>query len=433
MSLVNTTETQLEHHDQIMDMPTTVGTAIGHKHVNGKDTGEEAVLVFVTRKYARRTLMGKFSAEAILPHKLNGIAVDVIEVGDIVKHGYSQRIRPLQPGYSCGHAKVSAGTIGGFFRDRDGALVALSNCHVFANEGDASNGDPIFHPGSADSKNGEPWAVLKSFSPLVDGCQHDSAIAVVNQDYVKSGNVSVVYPKLNRAIAGFGTPAMGMSLQKCGRTTGYTVGKVLGLNGKFSVGYDVGQRQIAGCVVATAMSRPGDSGSCLLDMDMNAVALLFAGSDKVTLGNPMNIVREAYGLDLWPASLGSPDVTVTTGQWFSFKSMGAFAVIEGNEVKIASKANQHCYVEHACGERLLGISCRIDTGTDQGASWGPGIAFGHGGDLVKINVRHGGTFGAYHANQEYLGVGRIHPNKEYQLRFRFTTTSVVGEGKDARS
>ena len=46
------------------------------------------------------------------------------------------------------------------------------------------------------------------------------------------------------------------------------------------------------------MSQPGDSGSLAVDESNRAVGLLFAGSDRTTVFNPIAAVRDALGIQL---------------------------------------------------------------------------------------------------------------------------------------
>ncbi len=46
------------------------------------------------------------------------------------------------------------------------------------------------------------------------------------------------------------------------------------------------------------MSKPGDSGSAVLDMDKRVVGLLFVGSDAATIINPIDEVFAALNVEL---------------------------------------------------------------------------------------------------------------------------------------
>lgn len=419
-----------------------VGTGIGQKQVDGRPTGQSAIIVFVDKKVPK----SEFTSQAdIIPEEIDGVPVDVIEVGKLVKQGFTNRVRPIQPGFSCGHGKITAGTIGGVFIDKDGDYVILSNCHVLANEGDANPGDPIFQPGPTDLSGFNPsfggWsrpladhqycATLKSFIRLhKNGNTQDSAIAKIPTEYVWDELVNPIYPQVNRALNGFGTPVINQSVQKCGRTTGYTVGRVIALNAEFTIGYDFGDASFSGCVVTTAMSQGGDSGSILQDMNNNAVALLFAGSDKVSLHNPFEPVRQHYGLRLWEGVNKFSPISIHDAGWRLCASGGSSILMSGNNVEMKAKANQFCCLERDLSPGVSLISCNIFTGTDGGASWGPGIAVDWPNMQMKINLRKGDQYGVRFDGQDYTGWGRIKENTWYNMRVRFGGGKMVAEAEE---
>src|SRR5258708_4183987 len=80
--------------------------------------------------------------------------VDVRFVGRVSKHAlpwYRTRQRPLLPGSSVGHFKITAGTIGAIAREKKtNRDVILSNNHVLANENVAKIGDAILQAGAFD-------------------------------------------------------------------------------------------------------------------------------------------------------------------------------------------------------------------------------------------------------------------------------------------
>jgi hypothetical protein len=45
------------------------------------------------------------------------------------------------------------------------------------------------------------------------------------------------------------------------------------------------------------MSKAGDSGSLIVDMNKKAVGLLFAGSDTSTIATPINLVIQETGIE----------------------------------------------------------------------------------------------------------------------------------------
>lgn len=202
------------------------------------------------------------------------------------------KTRPILGGISCGHPAITAGTIGGIFRDKTGQIVILSNNHVLANVNDASIGDSIYQPGPFDGGGpGDVIGKLKDFQKLYNGTDQDSAIASVSADYK---------PVINYigAVAGFKKTYVGDCVKKSGRTTGFTTGRVIAMNGTFVINYGNKNVQVTKCIVTTNMSQGGDSGSLLVDAKNFAVGLLFAGSTQVTIHSDINVVKQRYGLQL---------------------------------------------------------------------------------------------------------------------------------------
>jgi hypothetical protein len=75
--------------------------------------------------------------------------------------------------------------------------------------------------------------------------------------------------------------------QKTGRTTGFTTGRITDLSFDGWVGYSDGDAYFENQLLIEpgSFSAPGDSGSCILDMDENIIGLLFAGGATHTVAN----------------------------------------------------------------------------------------------------------------------------------------------------
>ena len=90
--------------------------------------------------------------------------------------------------------------------------------------------------------------------------------------------------------------AIGMEVQKEGRTTGHTQGRVVGIGATSLVNYGAdGTGRFVNQVVLRGadggdMSAGGDSGSLIRDLQNRPVALLFAGGGGTTLANPIQSV-----------------------------------------------------------------------------------------------------------------------------------------------
>jgi hypothetical protein len=112
---------------------------------------------------------------------------------------------------------------------------------------------------------------------------------------------------------GYGKPksttasaSVGMQVQKYGRTTALTKGRVYATNATVNVQYDQGVARFVGQIIITPgnFSAGGDSGSLVVKSDRNAnennkpVGLLFAGSQTITVANPINAVLSAFGVSV---------------------------------------------------------------------------------------------------------------------------------------
>lgn len=272
--------------------------------------------------------------------KLNSVMVEQIkqkaageaEVLFIGKqHAQWTRLRndPLRLGCSISPTKVKySGTLGCFCDDDEtGARSILSNNHVLANVNKLPALTPIMQPGGLD--HGKPAsdviAELTRFVPIQFGGIPnlvDAAVAALtmhgraedHHSICGSANPPVAALTLSPATP---VPAVpGMTVYKTGRTTLHTVGVVrsVGVN-HFMV--NMGAAGLARfdnqIVIHSGMpgpppkpfSRPGDSGSLIVDGNGNPVGLLFAGSSTggtggvgYTAANPISTVMTQLGVTL---------------------------------------------------------------------------------------------------------------------------------------
>ncbi len=217
--------------------------------------------------------------------------------------------RPVPIGVSAGQVDVTAGTIGARVRSGD-RVFALSNNHVFANKNDASPGDHILQPGRIDGGAAPADAIgrLHDFEPIrfclpFPACPEnriDAAVAATTTAQLGQGTPPGGYGIPREATV---APRLGMAVQKYGRTTGHTTGRITGLNATVNVGFRDGQARFSGQIVVSqpGFSGPGDSGSLIVTggaagQDRRPVGLLFAGSDASTLANPIDAVLDRFGV-----------------------------------------------------------------------------------------------------------------------------------------
>ncbi len=230
---------------------------------------------------------------------------------------YEPRGITLYPGVSCGHYRITAGTLGGFVEDEDGYYI-LSNNHVLANSNFAFGGDPVLHPGPLDIEaDYKVIAHLDRWIPLTTANREglDAALALLDEEaehfypwtYKKVGEMkrSPVHDRYRVR-----------EVVKLGRTTGVTVGTVSAyeLDG---VALDYAPKQdeervvvfdnqieIIGSDPEEPFSQGGDSGSFILDRpSLKPYALLYGGgldADGIdrTIAHFMGEVLDALDVEI---------------------------------------------------------------------------------------------------------------------------------------
>lgn len=292
-----------------LSRPGVVGTAVGLS-----SSGQAVVKVYITALGA-----------AALPQTVAGVPVNVeitdpfvsfsdpppgtaLDEGEARVDPKAGFPRPVPIGVSAGHPDITAGTIGARVTDGN-RIFALSNNHVFAASNGGREGDNFLQPGVADGGRNPDDALgtLFDFEPI-QFCggitcplnKMDAAVALTTAD-----DLSTQTPE-----DGYGSPrsetfeaTLGMKVQKYGRTTGHTVGRVTGINATIDVNYRTGTARFEGQVMITGngFSTGGDSGSLivtkgLLMADRRPVGLLFAGSATNTIANPIDLVLDRFGV-----------------------------------------------------------------------------------------------------------------------------------------
>jgi len=240
--------------------------------------------------------------------------------GGAVKLGTSGgNINDTAPGVCC------AGTLGSLIT-LGGTQFILSNNHVMARSDGGGAGDPISQPGLIDTNcstaGTQTVANLTQFFNLENGPapKIDAALAQVVSGKVDSGgNILLLGATQTSGVPDPGAPAQGSGISptqamaaphnglvaKSGRTTGLTCSTILALNVASNVDYfrHCGDATVAFTVNYTDLisvtggdfSASGDSGSLIVTQDSaEAVALLFAGSDTDSVGNPVGDVLTAF-------------------------------------------------------------------------------------------------------------------------------------------
>jgi S1-C subfamily serine protease len=311
--------------DALFAKENVVGIATGNKITDEVDTGEPCITVFVTHKVDK----GQLRSENIIPDEIKGYKTDVVETGEIFAGPadspgkekpmseelgieiLKQRVRPVMGGFSVGHYKITAGTIATCVYDLKPfpgipkKYYILSNNHVLANSNHANLGDPILQPGPYDGGTvpGDIVARLSRYIPI-----KFRTPTYVPLNYVDAAIAEGNFHKLNRDIYWIGivqqvksNPKVGDIVEKTGRTTNFTTGKIIALHATVDVNYGGGRvARFTDQIVTSNMSAPGDSGSLVCDIKEGAVGLLFAGSSQVTIVNNILRVQSLLGIRLHP-------------------------------------------------------------------------------------------------------------------------------------
>jgi hypothetical protein len=263
--------------------------------------------------------LGAIPQEMRLPASIMGVPTDVVESGRfhigpktaaaktaLAVPVEQTRLRPAPPGCSIGFGIVDgmimAGTFGALVTNGQDTFI-LSNNHVLANVDKLPAGSPIYQPGLLDNGNTstDQIAMLTqaiSLNPTGTN-QVDCAIAQV---IVPTDVTGVALPQVGQLASATTIPAaVGMAVEKVGRTTSYTQGTISDVSAHVQVDYDNVTMDFDNIVVVNgsngSFSAAGDSGSLIVDQaSKRGTALLFAGSSQFTLANKLELVLGALGV-----------------------------------------------------------------------------------------------------------------------------------------
>lgn len=237
----------------------------------------------------------------------------------------TRQSRPILLGSSGGSTTDSvngsccSGTLGSLVQDSSGKLYILSNTHVLAGDSAtggngkvSKKGDPINQPGYIDvncqNKSSDYVAKLSNWIRIVPNGKTpvDAAIAEIMPGQVDTkGTIMQIGTISSTPVDAF----VGQKVKKSGRTSGLTRGKISGLNATITVEYseECGGKEYESTFENQILITPGsflqggDSGSLLVeDVDTNPrpIGLCFAGSDSVSIANPIRDVLNALNVTM---------------------------------------------------------------------------------------------------------------------------------------
>ncbi|HOJ05478.1 MAG TPA: hypothetical protein PK916_15880 [Bacteroidota bacterium] len=207
--------------------------------------------------------------------------------------------------YDCG-----AATIGVRVRRGD-AFFALSCNHVFSRLNAAAVGEKILQPGRSDVSCTQTLTdeigVLADFEPIIFSTMADN--------YMDAAMISTTTAQIDNSTPanGYGVPSstpatayVGMPVQKYGRTTGLTKGKVSAINVIIGINYAQGAARFVNQIAVQPARKggdfalAGDSGSLIVTDGDSAqpVALLFGKSSTTIFGTPIQTVLTRFNVTI---------------------------------------------------------------------------------------------------------------------------------------
>lgn len=316
----------IEKYDYLLKKKNVNLIYLGIKQQKGRSTGCKSVVVGVKNKIDVKHL----DVEDVIPKSLgDGMVTDVVEIGEItVTNMINQKYhRPITGGISIGPSS-GAGTLGCIV-EKNGKNYGLTNRHVV---------DPyikgvkeaIRQPAIMD---GGKEIVGKVIGLSNVGFSKPKPIGVFKKLLYNIGNFIFIFKNLilrkrvsrlphntvdaaifslsdgldfSNEILGIGKPKgsvpakIGMKVFSAGRTSGKSVGKVVGVEGRLFVNFPSGKAFFVDQLIINGVgSLPGDSGSIVIDSANRVVGLTFAsssiGESRSALVNPANLVEKEMG------------------------------------------------------------------------------------------------------------------------------------------
>jgi hypothetical protein len=299
---------QNKYNDNLLAKPDVVGVGTGIS-----DNGTPAIIVF-TKTADEMVKEGNSTLALNIPASIENVPVVVNPIGTIHAFSLTGTYNPVPIGVSIISVAegCAAGTLGCEVTDGTSKYILSCN-HVLANENAGSIGDNIVQPGTYDNHcsytNYNIVATLSAFCPIdFSGGNNtiDAAIAIFT--IPNSGDNRTYTAATPSGYYGFPSsttvsPAVNMGIQKVGRTTSLTTGKITAINATVTVQYSSTQyaKFVNQIVTSSRFCKAGDSGSLVItkNSSKNPVGLLFAGtSNGTTIVNPINYVLSYFNVTI---------------------------------------------------------------------------------------------------------------------------------------
>lgn len=267
-----------EHSSELLLDPNVTAVAVGRKEVNGKPTGQMAVIVFVRKKL-------RDAGKSPIATRLVDVPTDVVEREfDIVELATNPMLRyePMYCGLSLSTEAVpnEYGSIGCFIRT-DGNTHVPAGTYLLTNEhviGNAAPNGVILQPVPADPSNIPPNTRCGNYVYGVKDATHDCAVSTIGFSRTSANDVQIRTDVNLTPLVGLGDPDVGQAVYKFGARTLYTEATVKYIN--FTIGSFSDLVYIESANNTTPWIGAGDSGSVAPLQNQNIVVALNWGGDN---------------------------------------------------------------------------------------------------------------------------------------------------------
>ncbi|KGM95193.1 hypothetical protein FDC62_13870 [Clostridium botulinum] len=274
---------------------------LGYKEIQGIVTNEMCIKVFVSEK----TPPGNLPPSDLIPPIYNGIKTDVVESGIFTPCELTKKVRPAHPGYSIGPAGYKvAGTLGCIVQNpSEKAYYILSTNHILAQLGKVQIDTPILQPGVLDGGkvDTDTIAHLTRYIPIKMKTLFKTPENYVDAAIAKVSNTSLISSKIaivNNNIKRLGAPAIADRVFKIGRTTERTYGVITAIDVTQVINYPEGKALFKEQILTSTRGNTGDSGSILLNPNMEALGLLSSASKDFTTFSDMTLITSLLHVQL---------------------------------------------------------------------------------------------------------------------------------------
>lgn len=238
-------------------------------------------LNLISDKHLMNLGYSKEIAEMINEDKIiakDSSTIELLACGNGNMNESNELYKELRGGITISNINVGnyGGTLGGIFKmENDNNKYLLTNAHVLK-FGDCKN-DRIVVQKDGIPTNDEGRRCIGEMHWMVYNEEIDAGIVKLFKNQKISKNFTRC-GKIN-----FGNPSVAKIndiVKKCGRTTGFTKGKVRSINA--TVRYAGGNRYFYNQIMTTCIADKGDSGSILVNENDNPIGLVFSKTNNHT-------------------------------------------------------------------------------------------------------------------------------------------------------